>query len=456
MFIFQSAERFWEVLTGAGGAAAGWLWENIAAGIFRWLADGVVVFLEWVWGMLDSAATPRVTDDWFRNELAGQILVLALAVTVAMMLASAIQSALGGRPEQIVDALKEGPKAVVASVFTITVIDLLLRVVDETSEMIWEVGRDDMASMVEGMLVIVTLSNVIGPTFLGPLLMLFGLVALLGLAVSLTMRAALIYVTAALAPLVWASSVLPVLRGSSRRLVHLLIALILSKLAIVVTLVIAVKLVANLGDLDEEVIEEDAGAVIGALLTGFTCFLVASVSPWVLYKLMPTVEGAAGSTGIAGGWGRSLMALGQTAMMTSGLGASAATRSVGGQQGVEGVQGTLTATGGWPTGDAASSQEAAPSSGRETTGAGSSPTGQDDSADSSHPGATDGSPTSGADHDEADGSSDTSGGSGPGSESGTTSRARNAAAMRVPAGAGAGASAGGPEDEDQDGDEDRP
>lgn len=445
MFIFQEAGAVWDFLTGAGGAAAGWVWEQITNGIFNWMAGGVVIFLEWVWGMLDTATTPRVTEDWFMNELAGQILVLALTVTVAMMLASALQAALGGRPEQIIDALKEGPKAVVASVFTITVIDLMLRVVDEMSEIVWEVGRDDMATMVEGILVVAT-AGVLTTTFVGPMLMLFGLIALLGLTVSLLMRSALIYVVAALAPLVWASSVLPVLRGSSRRLVHLLVALIFSKLAIVVTLVIAVKLIANLtaGGFAAETLDEDAGAVIGALLTGFTCFLVASISPFVLYKLMPTVEGAAASSGIAGGWGRSAMALGQTAMMASSIGASAAaTRAVGGQagvQGVEGVQGMLTDTGGMPTGDPSNSPDAPSPVGDETPDMGPPTSGQDDADDGPGP-SGDAPDTSASDGAEGCGSDSPHGPSAPSGQP-TPARTRVAATMTV--------GAGGPDDEDAD------
>jgi multidrug efflux pump len=41
-----------------------------------------------------------VSAGWFRNELAAQVGLLALAVTVAMMLASAVQAALAGRPDQ--------------------------------------------------------------------------------------------------------------------------------------------------------------------------------------------------------------------------------------------------------------------------------------------------------------------------------------------------------------------
>ena len=48
-------------------------------------------------------------------------------------------------------------------------------------------------------------------------------------------------------------------------------------------------------------------AQLGTLLAGFFAFAVASISPWVVYKLLPAAEGAAVGTGIVGGWGRSAM-----------------------------------------------------------------------------------------------------------------------------------------------------
>src|SRR5690606_9252408 len=144
-----------------------------------------------------------------------------------------------------------------------------------------------------------------------------------------------------LAPLVWSADVLPLFRGSARKLVHLTVALVVSKLAIVVTLVVAVKLIANpAGDPDTNAIINDGAAAVGTLMTGFVCFLIAAVTPLVLYRLMPTVEAAAVGAGVAGGWGRSVTTAAHTALMLKGVGAtraaSAATRVVPGQAGVQG------------------------------------------------------------------------------------------------------------------------
>ncbi len=322
----------------AVGATIGWAWDKVITGIYRWLANGLALLIEWVWSVLDSSTTPRLTEAWFRNDLAARVGLIGLAVTVAMMFASAAQAALAGRPEQIGDVLKESIRAVVASAFTITVIDVMIGVTDEASAMVWQVGRPDLVRLIENMVGVATVVGPLATTFVGPLVLLFGFIGLIGLVVSLMMRSALIYVVAALAPIVWSLGVLPSFRGSSRKLVHLAVALVVSKLAIVITLVVAVKLISNPGGDPDAGAINDAAAAVGTLMSGFICFLVAAVTPIVLYRLMPTVEGAMVGSGVASGWTRGVTTAAHTALMVKSLGASAgasaATKAVGGQAGV--------------------------------------------------------------------------------------------------------------------------
>lgn len=370
------------------GGAVGWAWEKVIRGIYTWLANGLALLIEWVWSVLDSGSTPRVTAGWFRNELSVRVGAIALAVTIAMMLASAMQAALAGRPEQIGDAVKEGMRSIVAAALTLTVLDVLIGVTDEAAAMVWQVGRDDLVVMLEAMIVVATTTGPLGSTFIGPLCLLFGFIGLIGLVVALMMRSALIYVAAALAPIVWSANVLPLFRGSARKLVHLMVALVVSKLAIVIALVVAVKLISNpSGDPNSSSPLNDGAAAVGVLMTGFVCFLIAAVTPLVLYKLMPTVEGAMVGAGVAGGWFRGATTAAHSAMMVKslgvGAGASAATKPVAGAAGAPtasgggaggasarpsgsgpaGIQGFGAASGG---GDRAGSATQ-PASGRATT-----------------------------------------------------------------------------------------
>jgi type IV secretion system protein TrbL len=332
---------------GAVAEAAGWTWDAVVEGFYRWLANGMALIMEWVWSILDAGTTPRLTEDWFQNELAARVGVIGLAMVIAMMLASAIQAALAGRPEQIGDAVKQGVRAIVATALTVSAVDVLIGVTDEAAAAVWDIGREDLVTTMERIAAVATTNPHLGVNVIGPACLMLGLLSLIGLSVSLYMRTALIYVAAALAPIVFAADVLPLFRGSARKLVHLLVALVLSKLVIVVTLVVAVKLIANPtdGTTEASVVNEGAAAV-GTLITGFVCFLIAAVSPWVLYRLLPTVEGAAVATGVAGGWSRGITTAAHTAVTVKSLGAakgaSVATRPIAGEAGATAQPGRIT------------------------------------------------------------------------------------------------------------------
>ena len=149
------------------------------------------------------------------------------------------------------------------------------------------------------------------------------MIGLLVTTVVLFMRSSLLYLVAAFAPIVWSSSVSPMMRGSGRRLVHVTVALVLAKPAIAMTLVVGVKLLANAGTPGADG-TTDGAAALGTLISGFACFAIAGLSPWVVYRLLPSVEGAAVSSGIVGGWGRAGLTAAQAGLMVKSLGASAA------------------------------------------------------------------------------------------------------------------------------------
>jgi hypothetical protein len=313
------------------GGVAGWAWDKVVQGIYTWFADGLLLLMEWVWRVLDTSTTPRLTDAWFTSGLVAPLAALAVAVTVALMLASAIQAGLAGRPELIADALKEGPKAIVATALTVTVMDVLVRGADVVSQVVWQAGRTDAQRVMDGLAATMSHAGGLASTFLGPLALLFGMIGLLVTTVVLFMRSSLLYLVAAFAPIVWASSVSPVLRGAGRRLVQVTVALVLAKPAIAVTLVVGVKLLSHAGATTAAGSAPDGAAALGTLVSGFACFAIAGLSPWVVYRLLPAVEGAAVASGIVSGWGRAGMSAVQAGLMVKSLGttaASAATRAV--------------------------------------------------------------------------------------------------------------------------------
>ena len=321
------------IFTSVASDVVGWAWDKVIQGIYTWFANGILLLMEWVWNILDETTTPRLTEDWFANGMIGPIAGVALGITLAMMLASAIQAGLAGRPELIVDALKEGPKAIVATALTVVVLDVMLQGADMLAEVVWQGGRQDTMTALDG------LADTMGAagggfaaTFLGPLALLFGMIGLIVTAVVMFMRMSLLYLVAAFAPIVWSASVSPVMRGSGRRLVHLAVALVLAKPAITVTLAVGMKLLANTGAAPGTDGASEGAAAVGTLFAGFTAIGIAGLSPVVLFRLLPGVEGASSTTGVVGGWGRSAMTIAQGAMLAKSFGASrgasAASRSL--------------------------------------------------------------------------------------------------------------------------------
>ena len=77
------------IFSGFVSGAVGWAWDKVVQGIFTWFAEGLLLLIEWVWSLLDTATTPRLTDDWFVNGVVAALAPIALFVTVAMMLMTA-------------------------------------------------------------------------------------------------------------------------------------------------------------------------------------------------------------------------------------------------------------------------------------------------------------------------------------------------------------------------------
>jgi hypothetical protein len=144
--------------------------------------------------------------------------------------------------------------------------------------------------------------------------LVLGLVTVLAgliLVAELTVRAALIYIVVALAPLVFAARLWPALQDSAKKLLQLLAALILSKLAMAVALAVASAAAVGTGSGGEvtalpepEVIAEDPGGsvtqAVGILLAAVAAFGVAAFSPLMVSRLLPMAEAAVVAQGVRG------------------------------------------------------------------------------------------------------------------------------------------------------------
>jgi hypothetical protein len=203
------------------------------------------------------------------------------------------------------------PVSVLGMVGLVTVTQALIRLTDELSTFVMGNFEDNIADFTA---VVTSLSTLAGGGATALVVVLLGLVTVLAgliLVTELAVRAALIYIVVALAPLVFAVRLWPSLEGVAKRTLQLLVALILSKLAMAVALAVAASSAVGAGSGGEvaalpppEVFVEDPGSsvtqAVGILLAAVAAFGVAAFSPLLVSRLLPLAEAAVVAQGIRG------------------------------------------------------------------------------------------------------------------------------------------------------------
>ena len=302
-------------VTGFVGDLAADGFQVLIGGLTAWVLDAVVWVVGGVFRFFVDATDPNVQADWFTSSTGpyGMTATIAATLLAAFVLAGVAQGALAGDVAGMLRRLAlEVPMAVVGIVGLVTVTQVLIRLTDELSTgILGQFGAD----VDEFTNVVASLSSLSGGAASAFVIFLLGLVSVLAgivLVAELVVRAALIYVVVALAPLVLAAQLWPSLKGSGRRALELLAALILSKLVIAVALGVASAAIVGAGSGGEvtalpapEVVAEDAGGsvtqAVGILLAAVAAFGVAAFSPMLIARLLPITEAAVVSQGIKGG-----------------------------------------------------------------------------------------------------------------------------------------------------------
>src|SRR6185437_4810341 len=163
---------------------------------------------------------------------------------------------------------------------------LLLAGSDEMSSIVSSASGRSGASFlghVGGLSVVI--SGASGSLFVSFFIALFTIAAALTLWLELLIRQAAVYVIVLMLPLFFAAMVWPARRIWAVRAVELLVALILSKFAIVAVLALGG---AALGH---------TLIPIGTFLAGTTLVLLAAFSPWAMLRLLPLHELAGAAVG---------------------------------------------------------------------------------------------------------------------------------------------------------------
>jgi len=301
-------------VTGFIGDAASEGFEAIIGGLTAWVVDAVVWVVGGVFNFFLDSTDPNVQADWFITGDGPYATTAAIGATllVGFLLIGITQGALAGDVGGMLRRMAlDLPLAVIGMVGLVTITQTLIRLTDALSGGVLDNFTDDISDFTT---VITSLSALSGGTATAFVIFLLGLVTVIAgiiVVAELVVRAALIYIVVALAPLVFAAQLWPALRGIGRKLLELLVALILSKLVIAVALAVSAAAMVGAGSGGEvtalpapEVVAEDPGGSVtqafGILLAAMAAFGVSAFSPMLITKLMPITEAAVVASGVKG------------------------------------------------------------------------------------------------------------------------------------------------------------
>lgn len=289
-----------DIVGGIGGFFGG-----IAQDAGRAIVDYVLVF---IYGLVAQAvaaitgalapafngASTRVdlTGGWFSSDggstVTAMTSVIAGSLVLVFLLMALIRAMLAGEFSSMWRAaLIDVPVAFLATAVTVVVASALLVMVDEASATL--VGADGGQLAAFGG----SLADIDQLSLAGLLGILFGLLFIVGAVlvwIQLLVRAALIYIVIAFAPITWATRAYPGTRSIARRGVEIGIALILSKFVMAISFRLGAEAMASSS-------VPTGQADLSAMLVGASIMLMTAFMPWMIFKIIPVVENAASAAG---------------------------------------------------------------------------------------------------------------------------------------------------------------
>lgn len=297
------------------GGAASQGFQMVIGGLTAWMLDAVVWVVGGVFNFFLDATDPNVQADWFLLGTGPYATTVGIGAVllVGFVLIGITQGVLAGDVGGMLRRVTfELPMAVLGMVGLVAVTQALVTLTDQLSKGLLDHFADDVRSFTATVGSLGTLTGGTATAFVVFLLALVSVLAGIVLVAELVVRSSLIYIVVALAPLVFAAQLWPALRGTGRKLLELLVALIVSKLVVAVALAVAAAAAVGAGSGGEvtalpapEVMAENPGGsvtqAVGILLAATAAFGVAAFSPLLVARLLPIAEAAVVAQGIRGG-----------------------------------------------------------------------------------------------------------------------------------------------------------
>jgi len=289
-----------DILGGIGGFFGG-LAEDAGRAIVEYVLEFIYGLIAQAVASITSAlarsfngASTRVdlTGGWFSSEGGSTVTtmtsVIAGSLVLVFLFMSLIRAMFAGEFSTMWRAaLVDVPIAFLATAVTVVVASALLAMVDEASATLLGADGEQLAAFGD------SLADVEQLSLAGLLGILFGLLFIVGAVlvwIQLLVRAALIYIVIAFAPITWVTRAYPGTRGIARRGAEIAIALIVSKFVMAISFRLGAEALASADVPSGE-------ADLSAMLVGTAIMLMTAFMPWMIFKVIPAVENATSAAG---------------------------------------------------------------------------------------------------------------------------------------------------------------
>lgn len=343
----EAGRRFLEPFGAVGRGAGrfltdpvGTVADSVVGALVRGIADACGRFGSGVLSAVTTSAGIDFRHGWWAGdrgqELVRTVGMLSASLMVCFLLLALIQGLYAGDPMIM---MRAAALEVPASVFGMTAVvigaELLIRLTDAASSAVLAGAGDGIGRFLGGFGAAASIATL---GFAAVVMLLLFLVGALLVWVELVIRASLIYLLVAAAPLFLAARVWPAAKGAFRKLCELGVALIISKFFIALALALGAAALGGGGPKDGLSTGEQVGTDLAGLLMGATLMLLAAFAPFIVLKILPVLEAAVVAQGISRGPWRTAQTGMQTTYYAQGLGrlAGRGGRPGGGASGGEG------------------------------------------------------------------------------------------------------------------------
>jgi hypothetical protein len=267
------------VTAGLGAAA------NVGlAAIDTWVLSGARAALREAAGVIGATTAPQLESAWFSSEY-WRIAGFAALLTVPFLFAAAVQAIVASDLALLLRAaFCYLPLALLAVALAAPLTMLLLAATDQMCAAVSAAGSAGGARFLTDTATLGGVDPLGGTAFLAFAVGALTVAGALALAIEMLIREAAVYVVVLMLPLAFAAFVWPARRIWAVRTLELLIALILSKFAIVAVLSLAGAAFGSAG-----------GSGPARLLTAMALVILAAFAPWGIVRLLPFTELASGA-----------------------------------------------------------------------------------------------------------------------------------------------------------------